>query len=106
MSAFVMGAWAAGRIVVVYEEKSRGVQRAIADLLSQVGARRLLTGGNTVITLYDICDICGRQIEGDHKRLVITSREMGVTRCVCEECGAKLDSQAGDQAGRICRVEK
>ena len=59
-----------------------------------------------MITLYDICDICGRQIEGDHKRLIITSREMGVTRCVCDACAAKLDSQPADPVGKICRVEK
>lgn len=62
--------------------------------------------GKRLITIYDVCDICGRQIEGDHKRLVLTSRELGTTRCLCDACAAKLDSQPADPVGKICRVEK
>ena len=87
-------------------KKSRGIQRALADLLAQAGARRLLDGGERLITIYDVCDICGRQIEGDHKRVVLTSRELGTTRCLCEACAAKLDTSPADQVGKICRVEK
>ena len=105
MSAFVMGAWAETGLRPAWK-KSRGIQRALADLLAQAGARRLLDGGERLITIYDVCDICGRQIEGDHKRVVLTSRELGTTRCLCEACAAKLDTSPADQVGKICRVEK